>query len=240
MSLMPESGGESPRRSPPPPPGGPGGSRPRAFKVPRAIVVLLAIMLVLHLLRLSLPPREAAQLTFALALIIFEHGQPFDPARFYTLVTHAFLHANWLHIFFNGLWLLLLGSRLHQSLGAARFLVFFVLTAIGGAAAQILLDWGQTAVLIGASGVVFGLLGAGGHLWVLRPGDQGRERVKKIAWYCAIMMLLNVGYATVGGFDNVEKIAWEAHAGGFFTGLLIFPLLRRRPPFRVVEPGDDA
>lgn len=236
MSPMPESGGESLRRSAPPP----GGPRPRAFKVPRVVLALLGIMLVLHLLRLSLPPRETAELTFALALIIFEHGQPFDPARFYTLVTHAFLHANWLHIFFNGLWLLLLGSRLHQSLGAGRFLVFFVLTATGGAAAQILLDWGQTAVLIGASGVVFGLLGAGGYLWVLRPGDRGAERAKKIAWYCVVMMLLNVGYAAVGGMGSVEKIAWEAHAGGFFTGLLIFPLLRRRPPFRTVGADDET
>ena len=241
MSMMPESGGSAARRpsGPPPPPFG-GGPRQRAFKIPRVILALLGVMLVLHLLRLSLPQGDANTLTFALALIIFEHGRALDPGRFYTLVTHAFLHANWLHIFFNGLWLLLLGSRLYQFLGAGRFLLFFVLTAVGGAAAQILFDWGQLAVMIGASGVVFGLLGAGAFIWVLQPGDRGLERVKKIAWYCAIMMVLNVGYAMVGGFGGVEKIAWEAHAGGFFTGLAIFPLLRRKPRVKMLEPENDA
>ena len=242
MSMMPESGGSAARRRPgPPPPGGspPGGPQPRAFQVPGAILALLGTMLGLHLLRFSLPPEVSRELTFALALIIFDRGQAVDPGRFYTLVTHAFLHANWLHIFFNGLWLLLLGSRLHQYLGTGRFLVFFALTAVGGAAAQILIDWGQPAIMIGASGVVFGLLGAGGHLWVLQPGDRGVERAKKIAWYCAIMMILNVGYAMVGGFGNVEKIAWEAHAGGFFVGLAIFPLLRRKPRVGIVEPDHD-
>lgn len=236
MTLHPDSGG-APARSRSFPGGG---ARPPAMKIPRAIWALLGIMLALHLLRLSLPQSGDEEIVFALALIIFEYGRALDPARFYTLVTHAFLHGNWLHILFNGLWLLILGSRLHQSLGEARFLIFFALTAAGGGAAQILLDWGQIAILIGASGVVFGLLGAGTYLWVLQPGDRGGERIKKIAWYCAIMMLLNVGYATVGGIGGMERIAWEAHAGGFFIGLAIFPLLRRRPPARLLEPDDDA
>ncbi|MEX1306080.1 MAG: rhomboid family intramembrane serine protease [Rhodovibrionaceae bacterium] len=237
MSLHPDSGG-APARSRRLPGGG--GPRPQRLKVPRAIWALLAVMLGLHLLRLSLPEETAFEIVYALALIIFESGRPLDPERFYTLVTHAFLHGNWLHIFFNGLWLLILGSRLHLNLGETRFLIFFALTAAGGGAAQILLDWGQVAILIGASGVVFGLLGAGAYLWVLQPGDRGVERIRKLAWYCVVMMLLNVGYAVVGGFGNVEKIAWEAHAGGFFTGLAIFPLLRRRQPVHLVEPDDDA
>lgn len=237
MSIMPESGGESAQRRRMP---GGGGARPQRLKVPRAVWALLGIMLILHLLRLSLPEEQAFEIVYALALIVFEQGQPLDPARFYTLVTHAFLHANWAHIFFNGLWLLILGSRLHQELGEVRFLLFFALTAAAGGATQLFFDWGQLTVVIGASGAVFGLLGAGAYLWVLQPGDRGRERIKKLAWYCAVMMLLNVGYAAVGGMGGIEKIAWEAHAGGFFAGLAVFPLLRRRRPLNRVEPGDDA
>ncbi len=250
MSVIPKSGGEGAGRREVPPQGpgrgpdarepGTRGPRRPAFKVPKVILVLLAVMLGLHLLRYALPPRAEAEVVFTLALILFDLHSPFDPARFYTLVSHAFLHANWLHIFFNGLWLLILGSRVYQSLGALRFLGFFLLTAIGGAAGQILLAWGQVAVLIGASGVVFGLLGAGAYLWVLQPADRGLERVKKVAWYCAVMMLLNFGYAAVGGMGGVERIAWEAHAGGFFTGVALFPLLRRRRPPRILETRNDV
>lgn len=247
MSMMPESGGregggvrppQGSRGGPPgmPPPGAP---RPAAFKVPKVILALLGAMVLIHLLRLGLAQPEASDLTYALALVIFERpGVAFDPTRFYTVISHALVHGSWMHLFFNGLWLLLLGTPVHQSMGDLRFLIFFALTAAGGAAAQMLLDWGQTAVLIGASGVVFGLLGAGAYLWVLRPYDVGRERLKKLAWYCAIMMLLNVAYATVGGMGGMERIAWQAHLGGFFVGLAAYPLLRR-PRVRLVRPEDD-
>lgn len=253
MSMRPEgSGRESGRRVPPqdqapdrapgrsPGPFG-GGARPPAFQVPRVILALLGAMLVIHLLRLGLGQPEASELTYALALVIFDGtAGPLEPGRFYTLVSHALVHGSWMHLFFNGLWLLLLGTRVHQGLGTLRFLIFFVLTAIGGAAAQILLDYGQPAILIGASGVVFGLLGAGAYLWVLRPHDRGRERLKKLAWYCVIMMLLNLGYASVGGMGGMDNIAWQAHLGGFFAGLAVFPLLYRRRRVRLAEFEDDS
>lgn len=198
--------------------------------LPPAIKIILGVMLAIQVLMTVLQPNQANWLIGTFGLILFWNGE-FQPDRLYSLFTYAFLHGGWLHLLFNGLWIATLGSQIYRVLGLDRFLILLLTTSVLGGLAQAFLHWGEPTLTIGASAIVFGLIGAAGHVWVAPFTMSSGERLRKLFAFSAIMMLLNLGYAYLGApGDGGSAISWEAHAGGFFAGLLIFPLLvvRRR------------
>jgi membrane associated rhomboid family serine protease len=152
--------------------------------------------------------------------------------RFLPLLTSLFLHADWLHLGFNMLFLWVFGNNIEERLGRIRYLPFFLLCGVIASAAQVLTDPDSEVPLIGASGAISGVLGA---YLVLYP----RVRVwtvvlpffflpfKLPAWlWLAIYFVLQLLYlgdeATAGG----GGVAYMAHIGGFVAGaLLIRPFL---------------
>ena len=132
-----------------------------------------------------------------------------EPWRF---LTAAFLHStgSYLHIIVNMLALWMIGPYLEQALGRARFVALYLLSAVGGSVAVVLLaqPLGAWNVgVVGASGAIFGLFGA--VLVVMRRlGGDVRGILAVIA--------LNV----VIGFV-VAGISWPAHLGGLVTGLAL-------------------
>lgn len=199
--------------------------------LPAVIKIVLGIMVAVQVLSTVLPPNQVEWMRWTFGLVLFWNGE-FLPDRVYSLVTYAFLHGGWLHLIFNALWIAILGSQICRILGTDRFLIFIFFTSIVGGLTQAFLHWGQPTLTIGASAVVFGLIGAAGHIWAAPLHLRAGERLRKLLAFSAIMMLLNVGYAYLGTpGDGGSAISWEAHAGGFFAGLLIFPLLviTRRP-----------
>jgi membrane associated rhomboid family serine protease len=113
-----------------------------------------------------------------------------------------------------------------------RFVLFFLLCGVGGGMFDAGLNWGEPRSLIGASGAAFGLLGGGAFFLVDTPKESTLAKVRRFAIYAAVMMLvLNFAYAFSGiaGMSGVPgRVSWEAHLGGFLTGMAFFPLLRRR------------
>lgn len=198
--------------------------------LPPVIKIVLGVMLAIQVLMTVLQPSQADWLIRTFGLLLFWNGQ-FLPDRLYSLFTYAFLHGGWLHLLFNALWIATLGSQIYRVLGLDRFLILMLITSVAGGAAQVFLHWGEPTLTIGASSVVFGLIGAAGHVWVAPLTLRTGERLRKLFAFSAIMMLLNLGYAYLGApGDGGSAISWEAHAGGFFAGLLIFPLLVVRRP----------
>ena len=198
--------------------------------LPPAIKIILGVMLAIQVLMTVLQPNQANWLIGTFGLILFWNGE-FQPERLYSLLTYAFLHGGWLHLLFNGLWIATLGSQIYRVLGLDRFLILLLTTSVLGGLTQAFLHWGEPTLTIGASAIVFGLIGAAGHVWVAPFTMSSGERLKKLFAFSAIMMLLNLGYAYLGApGDGGSAISWEAHAGGFFAGLLIFPLLVVRRP----------
>lgn len=132
-----------------------------------------------------------------------------EPWRF---LTSAFLHSRSpLHILFNMYALWLVGPFLEQAFGRGRFIALYVLSAIGGSVGYLLLasptatDGSWYAVVVGASGAVFGLFGA--IIPALRR--QGRNAGQIVA-----LIAINMAIPFfVGG------IAWQAHLGGLVVGL---------------------
>ena len=150
------------------------------------------------------------------------------PRLLWSTVTHAFLHAGWLHLAMNMAVFLALGHAIVQAIGPGRMLVAFVVCAVAGALAFGLL--GETrGPLVGASGAVFGFLGmvtAWQERALAHSGLSRRAIWQRIAGLVAINLVLDIG---LGGL-----LAWEAHLGGFVAGwllALVWPPARVRLPF---------
>ena len=78
-----------------------------------------------------------------------------------TLITHALLHSDWLHLLINSAWLLAFGSLVAKRTSALRFLSLFFVSAICGALLFLAVNGPIDVVMIGASGAVSGLMGGG-------------------------------------------------------------------------------
>lgn len=147
------------------------------------------------------------------------------PMTFWTSwITHAFLHGGVLHVVMNAAVFLALGSYVARAIGTARFLILFAVSAIFGA-----LCFAELAdtrgPMVGASGVLFGLIGALKY-WELRYIRMTGAPSRRFWGTILGLILINVVLAvyTPGGGD----LAWQAHLGGFVGGFLIAPILAPR------------
>jgi rhomboid protease GluP len=80
--------------------------------------------------------------------------------QLYTLFTSMFVHSGFLHIFGNMLIFFFIGMAFEQRVGWKKFLIIYLLTGICGALTHSLLNLGSSTVLVGASGAIFGIMGA--------------------------------------------------------------------------------
>ena len=102
-------------------------------------------------------------------------------AEFWTFFTYALLHADWMHLGFNAVWLLAFASPVARRFGALRFLMFFAATIAGGALAYLLAHAGALAPMIGASAGISGMMGAAAR-FAFEPGgslDMWRARPRQ-------------------------------------------------------------
>ncbi len=128
----------------------------------------------------------------------------------YRLLSYSFLHGGVNHLLMNGLSLFSLGAFYERLLGRGRFATLYVLSALAGALAAAL--FGKGGVVVGASGAVFGLIGASvalavkpmGALPAVLVAGFRRNAVVNIALQVMVSLLPNVSMA--------------AHVGGFLVG----------------------
>ncbi len=144
-----------------------------------------------------------------------------------TFFTSMFLHAGWLHLLGNMLFLWIFGDNLEDTFGHARFLLFYLLCGLAAAGCQIAIDPGSRLPMVGASGAIAGVMG--GYL-LLFP----RARIDLLlvflvffrvfvvpAW--AVLGLWFVLQAVEGAFSDPAQggVAYSAHVGGFVAGLVL-------------------
>lgn len=133
------------------------------------------------------------------------------------MLTSVFVHSeqSFLHILFNMYSLFIFGRIIEQLLGRARFLALYLISGLGGSVAVLLIS--PLTNVVGASGAIFGLLGA---FFVIQRGLGGNN----------VQLLLVLGLNLVIGFV-IPGIAWQAHLGGLIAGglvALVFVKTRRR------------
>ena len=124
----------------------------------------------------------------------------------YRLITGAFLHANIEHIAFNMFTLAIVGAPIEAELGRVRFVALYLVSALGGSVGSYLLssEWQRG---LGASGAIFGLMGA--YFVIAR-----RRRWDSSAILGLIIINLLIGFASSG-------IDWRAHLGGLVVGAVV-------------------
>jgi membrane associated rhomboid family serine protease len=180
-------------------------------------------------------------------------------AKVWTFVTYSLLHANLTHIVFNVLWLLPFGSALARRFGAVRFFVFMAVTAAAGALAHLITHEHAVAPMIGASASVSGTMAAAmrfafvkGSFLSFGRGDADSAakvpalslmqalRDPRVLAFLAIWFGVNIVFGASSfavGADGAN-VAWQAHIGGFFAGLLLFSLFDPVPPIAAEAAGD--
>lgn len=177
---------------------------------PLATLGIIAACVLLYVLQWVVPNDWVYQnFAFATVYATPEYGA-FEPWR---MLTSAFLHSQGfvLHILLNMYMLWIFGQALEPLLGRVRFLVVYLLSAVGGSVGYFLLTPGYIpgqplSGVVGASGAIFGLFGAMLVVQRHRGGDT------KQLW---VLIAIN----GVIGFV-VPQIAWQAHLGGLITGAL--------------------
>jgi membrane associated rhomboid family serine protease len=132
--------------------------------------------------------------------------------EWWRLVTNEFLHGNPIHLFFNMLMLWWFGRPLEALLGRARFLAIYFLSILAGSAGALLVS--PDSATIGASGAVFGILGAG---LVLE-----RNRINVFGGSALFVVLLNLVFTFA-----VAYVSIGAHVGGLIGGALTVLVLAR-------------
>ena len=176
-------------------------------------------------------------------------------AQIWTFFTYGLIHSDLTHLGFNALWLLAFGTPVARRFGGTRFIIFFFSTVAAGALAHLAIYPGERAIMIGASAGISGMMGAatrfafqpGGPLDFWRPRGIDPDHIPAapllvalrnprvitflVVWF-GTNFLFGVGSFSITGFD--QSIAWEAHAGGFIAGLLLFSL------FDPVAPQQDG
>ena len=176
----------------------------------RATRGLLAIIVVVYLAQLASPT-------------LWQSGAlngPFIAAgEWWRIVTSGFLHSQGLilHVAFNGYLLYQLGRMIEPGVGTSRFLALFFAGLFGGAAGALLLDW--NAFTIGASGAVFGLMGAALVLLRRRGINPWRTSIGTLVVINLVFTVLAPG-VSLGG-----------HVGGLAGGALAaLPMFRSSRP----------
>jgi membrane associated rhomboid family serine protease len=255
---------QSPTELPPDTP--PEAPREPLLTLPGALTAYILLLAVIHL-RVLLPPDWEnwtidvfgfipRRYDSTLLAIDFPGGAG---ARVWTFVTYSLLHANLSHIGFNVLWLLPFGSALARRFGAFRFFLFMAVTAAAGALAHLLTHEHAVAPMIGASASVSGTMAAairfafvqGSFLSFSRGDADAAARVPALSlmralrnprvlaflgvWF-GVNIIFGVGSIAIG--SDGASVAWQAHIGGFFAGLLLFSLFDPVP--RAAANAADA
>jgi membrane associated rhomboid family serine protease len=149
-----------------------------------------------------------------------------------TLVTSMFLHAGWLHIIGNMLFLWVFGDNVEDRLGHIGYIVFYFLAGAAASGAQIAIDTESLIPIVGASGAVAGVLGA---YFVWHPGATVTVIVPFFPFVFiplpipAVLMIgfwfaqnLLAGYASLGNVAAPDGgVAFFAHIGGFVLGMVV-------------------
>ncbi len=153
-----------------------------------------------------------------------------------TIFSSMFLHAGWLHIGGNMLYLWIFGNNIEDALGKVRYLLFYFVCGLAAGALQIATDPNSIVPNLGASGAIAGVLGA---YLILYPDARVLSIVPifgfgflasiRAFWVLVLWVVVDVLPAFVPGLGEMQRggggVAYFAHLGGFAAGFLLITLM---------------
>ena len=144
---------------------------------------------------------------------------------FLTLFTSMFMHAGWIHLGGNMLYLWIFGDNVEDRFGHGKFIAFYLICGLAATFAQLAFSLGSNVPNLGASGAIAGVLAA-----YILMFPQGMVRVmqgQRVIQVPALIMIgfwivlqLFSGFASLGAADT-GGVAYMAHIGGFAAGLVL-------------------
>lgn len=183
-------------------------------RAPKATYALLAAIAFTYLLQLAWGPRSNQNGEEDLFFI--RMGALYRPmvvdGEWWRMISAGFLHGNLMHVGMNGFVLYLLGGQTERVLGSSRFLILYTAALLGGSFASLNFGHGFS---VGASGAVWGLLGAQVALAYGRPPVLPKSIAESLKPMAKQNIIINVGISFLPGIDAA------AHFGGGIIGAVV-------------------
>jgi membrane associated rhomboid family serine protease len=213
------------------------------FSTPFLTYFLIGLNLLIYFFEATLDMRNQQTLLVQLGLVpahvtaLLTGTRHLNPvAVVLTVLTSMFLHGSWLHVIGNMWFLWIFGDNVEDYLGHFKYLLFYLLSGVAAALAQVVLTPHSIVPTVGASGAIAGVLGA---YFVLYP----RARVltwffifflQVPAWvmlgYWFVMQFLSGAATSLAYAGNSSGgIAFWAHVGGFIAGVVMIKIFPERP-----------
>jgi len=196
---------------------------------------IISLCVLVFLMQLTSQSYKTGQLFYSYGLIpsvLMGHNQlPMDlyavPA-FVTIFSSMFMHGGFMHIIGNMLYMWIFADNIEDDLGPRKFIIFYLLSGIGAAMTQVLIDTHSQVPMVGASGAIGGVLGAylinhpKAKVLVLIPFGFFSQLIKIKALYVLGFWFILQFISSGGG------IAYAAHIGGFVTGMILILFFNKK------------
>jgi len=205
--------------------------------MPIVNIALLCANISVFLFEMTLSPHMMKAFLMANATIparfsAFLAGRIDFHSAFLPLVTSMFLHAGFMHIAGNMLFLWIFGDNVEDFFGHFTYLLFYLVCGVGSSLLHVLVNFGSPLPALGASGAISGVMGA---YLVLYPGSRIMTLV--VIFLVPIPAVFILGYwfllQFISGVTSlgavgpmVGGVAWWAHIGGFLMGVVLTKMAR--------------
>ena len=206
---------------------------------PYATILLLAINVLVYIYQIGLTPNENYELISQYGfkpdqLFSLNSNQHYNISPLLTILTSMFMHGGILHLLGNMLFLWIYGNNIEDSMGHIKFLIFYFICGLSAALLQAFVSPNSSIPMIGASGAVSGVLSA---YFLLFP----KARVLTLVILLFFITFIRIPAGILIGLwflsqitnayftdPNSPGVAWYAHIGGFFMGLVLIPFLKKK------------
>jgi membrane associated rhomboid family serine protease len=217
--------------------------QPRS-STPYVTYFLIGLNLLIFLFEASLTPQSFKGLLFQLGMIpanitavLSGASRMGLTAAFLPTLTCMFLHGSWMHVIGNMWFLWIFGDNIEDYLGHFKYLLFYLLSGLGAAFAQVVLNSHSRVPTVGASGAIAGVLGA---YFLLYP------KAKVLLWFPIFFLFYLPAWVTLGYWFAMQfvsgaatsianysetsgGVAFWAHVGGFVAGIVLIKIFPERP-----------
>jgi len=203
---------------------------------------LIGTCILIFLIQITSQSYRSGQLFYSYGLIpsvLMGNNQlPMDlyavPA-YVTIFTSMFMHGGFMHLIGNMLYMWIFADNIEDSLGPKKFIVFYLLSGIGAAMTQVLIDTHSQTPMIGASGAIGGILGAylinhpNARVLVLIPFGFFSQLIKIRALYVLGFWFILQFISSGGG------VAYAAHIGGFISGIILILFFNKKRKTKIIK-----
>ena len=196
---------------------------------------IIGLCVLVFLMQLGSQSYRTGQLFYSYGLIpsvLLGRSQlPMDvyivPA-YITIFSSMFMHGGFMHIIGNMLYMWIFADNIEDDLGSKKFIIFYLLSGIGAAMTQVLMDVHSQVPMVGASGAIGGVLGAylinhpKAKVLVLIPFGFFSQLIKIRALYVLGFWFILQFISQGGG------VAYAAHIGGFVSGIILILFFNKK------------